>query len=176
MHKIDNSENPELTVAWKSKDESIVFYSYKNPLKVSALRGVAAEQAKRFASMCITKENALDLIKEAKRSINIEQDFVKAFAIIQEMQFRLEMIAEESSILDLVKLYYFLPDENPDRPSEEHNKQKTKLINENPDLKAFFLQIGIILLDKFSMKSDDDVLTYLERTRAIAERINNYLP
>lgn len=176
MEKINNSENPNLVIAYENADKSIVFYSQKNPLQVSALRGIAAEQAKRFASMCLTKETSLELIKEIKRSINLEQDFVKGFALIQEMQFRLEMICEEDSILELVKLYYFLPDEDPDVPNDSQNKIKSKIIKENPDVKAFFLQIGIILLDKFAMKSDADVLLYLDRTRAIAERIKNYLP
>lgn len=175
MEKINNSENPNLVVAFELKEKNIVFYSQRNPLQVSASRGIAAEQAKRFASMCLTKDTATQLIKEIKRSINIEQDFVKGFALIQEMEFRLEMICEESSILELVKLYYFLPDEDPDTPSEAQNKIKSQIIKDNPEVKAFFLQIGIILLDKFSMKSETDVLTYLDRTRVIAERIQNYL-
>lgn len=173
---IDNSTNPNLVLAYENKEKNILFYSQKNPLEVSAMRGVAAEQAKRFASMCLTKETSLSLIKEIKRTINVEQDFVKGFALIQEMQFRLEMICEEDSILELVKLYYFLPNEDPNIPSESLNKLKSKIFKENPEVKAFFLQIGIILLDKFSMKSENDAILYLERTRAIAERILNYLP
>lgn len=175
METIDNSKNPDLVLAWENADKTIQFYSQRNPLKVSALRGVAAETARRFASMCLTKDSLTELIKEAKRCINIDHDFVQAFAIMQEIQFRSEMICEEDSILDLVKLYYFLPDEHPDIPTEAKNKEKSKIIKENPDLKAFFLQIGILLLDKFSMKSESDVLLYLERTRSIAERIRNYL-
>lgn len=175
MKKIDNSKNPELAVAVVSQNGDHTFYSYKNPLKVSALRGIAAEQAKRFASMCITKVTASALIKEMKSAINKEQDFVKAFALIQEFEFRLEMICEEDSILELVKLYYFLPEEDPEVPNAEFNKLKSVIIKENPDIKAFFLQIGIILLDKFSMKSEEDVLLYLDKTRAITERILNYL-
>lgn len=175
MDKINNSTNPELVVATTSADGKHKFYAYKNPLKVSALRGIAAEQAKRFAAMCITKDTAFQLIKEMKKAVNAEQDFVKAFAMMQEFEFRLEMICEESSILELVKLYYFLEDEHPDIPSEEHNKRKSEIIKDHPELKAFFLEIGIILLDRFSMKSDEDVLLYLERTRNIAQRIQNYL-
>lgn len=176
MEVIDNSKNPKLKVAYENSDKSIVFYCQENPLEVSSLRGVAAERATRFSHMKITQSTALALIKEVKRSINVEQDFVKAFGLIQEFEFRLEMIAEEESILELVKLYYFLPDEDPNIPDDAHDKQKSKIFKENPEIRAFFLQIGIILLDKFSLKSEEDVLSYLDKTRETAERILRYLP
>jgi len=176
MELIDNSKNPKLIKSYENLEKGIVFYSMANPLEVSSLRGVAAERSKRFADMKISETTMKALIKEIKRSINVEQDFVKAFGIVQEIDLRLEMIAEEESILELVKLYYFLPDEDPNIPDDTHDKEKSKIFKEHPEVKAFFLQIGIILLDKFSLKSEDDVLIYLEKTKDKALRILQYLP
>jgi len=171
--QIDNSKNPLLALVHTSKN-GIEFYSYADPLQISALRGVAAEKAKRFLDMNLTSRSLTELVKEIKREAGAG-DIVKAFSIVQEIEFRQSFLCEESSILDLVCIYFFLKDENPEEPSEAFNKKKHKVFEEDAQCRGFFLKIGLALCKKFSPKQEEDMLIYLEENQILSERIRRYI-
>lgn len=170
---VDNSQNNKLTLVYTSKtgDE---FYSYIDPLQIGAIRGIAAEKAKRFMEMMLTSRTLSELIKEIKKEAGAG-DIVKAFSIVQEIEFRQHFICEESSILDLVCIYFFLKDEDPEEPSEHFNKMKHKIFEQDKACKGFFLHIGLALSKRFSEKQEKDMLTYLEENRMTSERIRRYI-
>lgn len=172
---IDNSKNENLQVAFEDVQNKIIFYCLKNPTELPARRGVAAMKAKRFAEMKIDEESMRQLMKRVKMAVNGNQDFVEAMGWWQQIEFRLNMICEEKSILDLVCLYYYLPDEDPEKPTKEANDAKRKIFEEHEHIKGFFLRIGISMMNNFSMKHDEEVLSYLAETKKVAEQLETML-
>lgn len=169
---IDNSKNELLKLAYE--DGEIKFYCHHNSLEISPIRGVAAERASRFVNMMITERNLRDLIKEIKSEAG-KGDLVKAFSIVQEIEYRLDFICEENSVLELACIYYMLQDENPETFNSAFTEKKMKIFNENEKARSFFLHIGLSLIDKFSKLPELDLRTYLEQNRVHAERIYRYI-
>jgi hypothetical protein len=94
---------------------------------------------------------------------------------VQEIEFRQNFLCEESSILDLVCIYFFLKDEDPEEPTEAFNKRKHKVFEEDAKCRGFFLKIGLALCKRFSPKQEGDMLTYLEENQVMSERIRRYI-
>jgi hypothetical protein len=172
---IVNKKNPNVEAVYTTKDGEII-YGFKDINEMSPMRGVSALKAKRFASLNLTRDELSRLILKAKVSINTKQDFVEAFAIMQEIEYRNRLICEESTLLDLANIYLMIEGEDMLRPTEEINKKKLKICEENFDVKCFFLQSAVVLMGYFSKKQPKDLLTYLEETQAIAQRIYQYIP
>lgn len=177
---IDNSKNELLKLAYEDGD--IKFYCHHNPLEISPIRGVAAERASRFVNMMITEKNLRDLIKEIKTEAG-KGDLVKAFSIVQEIEYRLDFICEENSVLELACIYYMLQDENPETFNSAFTEKKMKIFNENEKAKNFFLLIGLSLTEQFSKLPEEDLSTslqkkmeYLKEMQIYAERIFRYIP
>lgn len=172
---IDNSQNPNLTVLYESKKNGAKFYGFLDPLSISTQRGLAAEKAKRFIDMKLTERSLKQLIKEIKKEAG-SGDIVKAFAWVQEIEFRLEMITEESSLLDLACIYTMLDEEDPNIPSDTFNRKKHEIFNQDPEAKGFFLAIALSVVKRYSGKREEDLFSYLEDSQAIAERLRRILP
>lgn len=169
---MDNSKNEALQIAYEDPISKIKFYCLKNPLELPAKRGVLAMKAKRFAEMKIDEESMRGIMQKVKTAVNANQDFVEAMGWWQQIEFRLNLICEEKSILDLVCLYYYLEDEDPNQPTKEANEKKRKIFEEYPAIKGFFLRIGINMMNNFSMQHDEAVLSYLAETKKVADQLN----
>lgn len=170
--KIDNSKNPNLKKAYTSGDGT-VFYALVDPMNISTLRGLSAEKALRFMEMKITEKELRAVIKKQVQAMN-EGDLVTACAITKEIEYRLDFITEERSILDLVCIYYYLKDENPDVPSDEINKKKLSIILSDFEAKCFFLRTGLHLCKLLSETQEKDLLSYLRETAHLADRMRRY--
>lgn len=173
MAEIDNSKNPNLNEVFTSSDGS-KWYCFIDPLKIPPIRGLSAERARRFMEMKITEKTLKELIKEIKVAAG-QNDIVKAFSIIEEINFRLQFITEEESVLDLVFIYYYLQDESPMSVSDYHMAKKRKILSEDINARTFFLQIGLSLMSKFSNIRDEDLSAYLIKTKDLANRIYRYI-
>lgn len=169
---IENSKNPNLNLAYE--DGGVKFYAHINPLEISPIRGVAAERASRFVNMMITENNLRTLIKEIKTAAG-QSDIVKAFSIVQEIEYRLDFICEENSVLELACIYYMLEDENPHTFNSAFTEKKMKIFNDNENARSFFLHIGLSLIDKFSKLPEIDLRTYLAQNQIHAERIYRFI-
>lgn len=173
--KIPNSQNPNLTVIYDSKATGEKFYGFIDPLSIPTPRGLAAEKAKRFIDLKLTERSLKALIKEIKKEAG-SGDIVKAFAWVQEIEFRLEMITEESSLLDLACIYTMLENEDPDHPTDAFNRKKHEIFAKDKDAKGFFLTIALSVVKRYSDKPEEDLFSYLEDSQAIAERLRRILP
>lgn len=174
---VDNSKNPALVPAYTcdgGAHHGTVFYAFENVLNIGTLRGLSAEKAAQFADMKITERSLRELIKECKIAAGAG-DLVKAFSMIQEIDYRLNFICEENSILDLVCIYFMLQDEDPEVASEAMNKKKHKIFEEDPKARAFFLRIGVDIMSKLSGKPADDLNSYLKENQNLSDRIRRYI-
>jgi hypothetical protein len=154
----------------------VKIYTLKDITKISAARGVSAEKAKRFASLCLTSTEMGQLLDVALEAVNKRQDIAQAISIIHELKFRHEMICEENSLLELAYIYLLIDGEDIDVPSNEYNAKKAKLVNERPEIKGFFLQWGLQLVEIFSKKPGVDLLSYLEETKHLMIKLSRHLP
>ena len=171
---INNAADQKLHECFKTK-HGIKFYCHINPLEVSALRGLAAEKAKRYMDLNITERSLKALLIDCKTKAGAN-DLVGAFAAIQEIEYRVNFLSEESSILDLSCIYFFLEDEDPDEPSEIHNRKKHEIFEQDREAKVFFLKIGLSIAKKYSPKQEADTLNYLEENQILSERLRRYIP
>lgn len=175
IQKVVNATDPRLKLAYEDKEAKVKFYTFTDGQYLPALRGIAAQRARRFVEMNMTEKNMKALVKKCKDHAQ-KMNVVDAFAIIHEMEYRLEFLGEEESLLDLVCLYYLLEDESPEFANEQANAKKREFIMTNVKARAFFLPIAVSLSSKLSNKSLDAALNYLEEVRPLAERIYRYIP
>lgn len=174
MEKVTHDKNDKLKEIFISKNGT-KFYGFVEPLNIPPTRGLAAEKAIRFMGMRLTNRSLKALIQEIK-TLAGASDLVGAFSIVQEIEYRLNFMTEESSILDLVCIYFVIDGEDPEVPTEEINRKKHKIFEEDPQARAFFLRIGISLSKELSGKREEDVLAYLEENEPMSERIRRYIP
>ncbi len=173
---IDNSKNPEMIMVHKDKLGN-EWYSYTNILDISPSRGMSAARADRYVGLRISEGNFKALVDTAIDAINNPNpDFVTAISILHEFKHRTEFLCEENSILDLAAIYYFLKDEDPEFPSNHHNKKKIEIWAKDEVCRGFFLHMGLALTRKFSDTPEEDLLKFLRESKMIADRIFKFIP
>lgn len=173
-----HSENPalkEIHCVPNGKFEGTKFYALKDMKKISGPRGISALNAERYVDMKIdekTLKALLDEHKIAARTLDVE----KAFAIVYEIRHRLDFITEEKSLIDLACLYFFIEDEDLEYPSEEINEKKKEIIASCNQTRSFFLRIALNLTKNLSESEEENLISYLEETKMLASRVNQFLP
>jgi hypothetical protein len=172
--KPNNARDPRMEVAYKSKN-GIKFYTFRNPEEFPAMRGLAAERAKRFAAMNLTEQELRGLLDACIEAAN-RNDLVKAFAIIHEVKYRLDFICEENSLLDLACLYYVLEDEDPDNPDADSNAKKLAYMRGDAEARAFFLHMAFSIMNRYGKRRSEELLGYISETQHLAQRAHRFLP
>lgn len=147
------------------------WYEYVNPLTIPAKRAIAAEVATRFADMNLTKENFITLMNEMKKKAN-EGNIVDLFNILGEIEFRLNFIGEEQTLMELACCYYLIGDEDETDFSDIHKQRKLDILKEDTEAKDFFIQGAFIRTIKYSDMSETDILDYLIQNAPNAEKLN----
>ena len=170
---IDNSTDSRLEVIYTTVDGT-KFYAFIDPLNIPPMRGLAAEKAKQFVEMNLTATSMRELIRQCKIEAG-SGDIVKAFSIIQEIEYRLDFISEENSLLDLICVYFMLENEDPITSVRIHNKKKHAIFNKDMIARDFFLRISLSIVKKFSEKPEEDILNYLKDNEVMRERILRYI-
>lgn len=174
---IDNSQNIKLKQVYQDALGN-KWYCLTNILEISPARGLSAARADRYVGLKISEHNFSQLLNVAIDGLNKEQNISQMIAIVHELKWRQEMLCEESSILDLAGIYYFLQDENPDFPSEVHNQKKREIWAQDEICRGFFLTLGLSLTTKFSNTPEEDLLKFLnqEMTKELGEKIYQFIP
>lgn len=171
---IKNSKNPKLDLVYTdSKDRK--WYGLKNPLAdLSPARGIAGSRAERYLGLMIN-ETEFGLALDAHRQAAKDGDLVKCFGIINDLDHRRKFITEETSVLDLACIYFFLEDEPTEDYSELHAEKKRAIWQEDKKCKDFFLRMGFALTKKFQPTTDEDLLKFMDQTRTVAEKIYQHI-
>lgn len=173
--KTDSDLIPEhnLTKIYTDNNEN-EWFEFADIMSIPAKRAIAAEVATRFADMNLTKPILKELIEKMKDHAN-KGNVVGLFNILAEIEFRLDFIGEEQTLLELASIYFILDGEDPSEPSETWKAKKRELMEEDSDAKSFFLSRVYLLTTKFSELSEADFQKYLKQNKAAADRINRYL-
>jgi hypothetical protein len=124
--------------------------------------------------MNVTKPILKELIQKMKENAN-KGDIVSLFGILAEIEFRLDFIGEEETLLELASTYFLIEGEPADDLSEEWTNKKKKILKSDTAARDFFLSRAYLFTTKFSELSGKDFQKYLKENQKNAERINHFL-
>jgi hypothetical protein len=150
------------------------WFEYKNPLTIPARRAISAEVATRFAEMNMNKDQLKTLIEGMKKHAN-NGNIVELFNILAEMEFRMEYIGEEKTLLELASCYFIIDGENENDFNDVWKSRKTEMMENDGDLKDFFLQRAFVITTKYSELSETDIHDYLKTNGPANERFKRVL-
>lgn len=140
------------------------WYEFKNMLSLPTRRAIAGEVATKWSSMNITKETL-------QKSIGAMKDFadkgkiVDMFHLLKELEFRLEYICEEKTLIDLACCYFILEGEDIKQMNSNWQDKKKEILDRDDDAKSFFLQKAWQYTTNYGNMSDKDIKDYLIRNK-----------
>ena len=146
------------------------WYEFENPMTIPAKRAIAAEVATKMQEMNITKETLLELMAKMKEHAN-QGKIVDLFAILNEIEFRLNFIAEEDTLINLAAAYFVIDGEDETDFSEVDKIKKVTYIKENKEAFNFFVQRAFEYTTNYSEMSEVDIQEYLLQNALNAERL-----
>jgi hypothetical protein len=136
------------------------WFQYENPLTIPAKRAISAEVATRYAEMKLTRDELKLLINHMKELGN-KGNFVDVFAIINEIEFRVESLAEENTLLELAMCYFLLDGEDETDIDKSANQRKMEIWSTDDDARGFFLEKSFQSTIQFSNMLESDIPDYL---------------
>ena len=150
------------------------WYEFESPMTIPAKRAIAAEVATKMQEMNITKETLLELMATMKEHANNGR-IVDLFAILNEIEFRLNFIGEEETLVNLAACYFVIDGEDETDFSEVDKQKKISHIKENKEAFNFFVQRAFEYTTNYSDMSEIDIQEYLLQNALNAERLKKLL-
>lgn len=155
------------------------WFEYANVMQLPAKRAISAEVATRFADMNLTKANLQVLMNEMKKKAN-EGNIVELFTLLGEIEYRLNFIGEEETLMELACSYYLIGDEDETDMNDFYKQKKMEVFRKDNDAKNFFMEGAFRRTIRFSDMSDIDILAYLNQNapnekvlQQILQRLNS---
>lgn len=170
VQEIDNSKNDLLQLSFTSQS-GVEFYTFKDFTKIPALRAIAGERATRFSDLMIT-ENLLKQAVKKYKEFTAKNKIIEAHAIINEIDVRLQMFGEQETLIEVASCYALFRNESPEQMKSDFQRKKKELCIEDNSVQAFFLEISLSLINRYSNTSSEDMQMYLKETLEIANRLN----
>jgi hypothetical protein len=150
------------------------WFEYANPMELPAKRAIAAEVATRFAEMNLTKQSLVVLLEDMKKKAN-DGNIVELFGLLNEIEFRLNFIGEEQTLLELATCYFLLADEDEADFTDLYKSKKLEILKSDSDAKAFFIKGAFGYTMKYSNLLDVDILDYLNLNAPNEKRLEQIL-
>lgn len=150
------------------------WYEYTNPLTIPARRAISAEVATRFQEMNLTKDQLIRLMGAMKDAAN-KGNIVELFQFLGEIEFRLNFIGEEITLMELASVYYVVDGEDETTLDEKWKMWKLEALKGDAELKDFFIQRAFTLTTNYSNTSGTAILDYLKANVPNEERLNHLL-
>jgi len=158
---------------YESKDGTR-WFKFENILQLPAKRAISAEVATRFADMNLTKETLTVLIEEMKKAANAGE-IVTLFSLLHEIEFRLQFIGEEETLIQLAACYFLIEGEDPADFVESYRNKKIEILKNDSDARGFFLQRSFEFTTNFSQQSGTIILDFLKANQQNAEKLDQIL-
>lgn len=154
------------------------WYRYENEVSLPGPRAIQAEIATRMAEMNLTKKELKSLIGYMKTEGN-KGNFVDVFAVINELEFRLDFISEENTLLDLALVYFSIDGENETIVDRAANERKKQIFETDPAARDFFLVRSFRYTTAFSNISEEDIhvslLNQMNENKATGQKLGHLL-
>jgi hypothetical protein len=174
-NKQQPNNEPKIAIKHIYTDKSgLKWFEYENMLTIPAKRAIAAEIATRFADMNLTKEQLIRLFNEMKKNAN-EGNIVQLFHLMGEIEFRLNYIGEETTLLELASCYFLIQGEDETGFDEKYRQIKLDKFKTDSDCHDFFLQRAFEFTINYSNSSGTDILAYLKQTETDNAKLNQIL-
>lgn len=155
-------------------DDGDDWFEYTNPMSMPSKRAIAAEVATRFAEMNMTKDQLKTMVEAMKRSAN-QGNIVEMFHLLAEIEWRLEFIGEEQTMVELAACYYVLNGEDETEFNDVFKQRRIVKLNTNPVARDFFVERALMSTIKFSELSSGDIQDYLNMSARENERFSRIL-
>lgn len=147
------ASNPSYTTAYVS-DSGIAFYM---PIDVSDYHKIRelAMQAQDAYNRCGISRDALQSLTNKMLEIaNMQGDMgtvrTDIGVLANNLNYRMSQIADEQCILTMAALGLFLEGEDPNDVQAGWTNKKMQMAKEYPDVRAFFLQMGIAFTPEYA--------------------------
>ena len=150
------------------------WFEYSNPLMMPSKRTIAAEVATRFVEMNMTKDQLKTMVDAMKKSANAG-NIVEMFHLLAEIEWRLEFIGEEQTLIELAACYYVLNGENETEFNDVFKQSKIDKLKNNSLVRDFFVQRALTSTIKFSELSSNDIQEFLKVSALENERFMRIL-
>lgn len=150
------------------------WFEYANPLQMPSKRAIAAEVATRFVEMNMTKDQLKTMVDAMKKSANAG-NIVEMFHLLAEIEWRLEFIGEEQTLMELAACYYVIDGENETEFNDVFKQSKIDKLKNNQLVRDFFVQRALASTIKFSELSSDDIREFLKVSALENERFTRIL-
>ena len=150
------------------------WFQFKEKMNIPARRAIAAEVATRFADLNLTKATLKELIEQMKDNAN-KGEIVSLFGILQEIEFRLDYVGEEQTLIELAVTYFLLNDEDPKIIDERTKQKKLEILEADQEAKDFFLQAAFDCTTIYSNTSPVDIVDYLTKNGVNTARIDKFI-
>jgi hypothetical protein len=150
------------------------WFEYSNPLMMPSKRAIAAEVATRFVEMNMTKDQLKTMVDAMKKSANAG-NIVEMFHLLAEIEWRLEFIGEEQTLIELAACYYVLNGENETEFNDVFKQSKIDKLKNNSLVRDFFVQRALTSTIKFSELSSNDIQEFLKVSALENERFTRIL-
>lgn len=137
------ADNPLYTCVF---DNGIKLYAPAAGNNYHLSRYIAAGAQNIYSSCGITPEVLNTFLDEMIRQANdekIKELRTNIGVLANNLKYRLKYPVDEECALRMGAIYTFMPDENPDEVHDAFTQAKMKAAKENPELYAFFLNVGI---------------------------------
>jgi hypothetical protein len=109
-----------------------------------------------------------------KRSAN-QGNIVEMFHLLAEIEWRLEFIGEEQTMVELAACYYVLNGEDETEFNDVFKQRRIVKLNTNPVVRDFFVERALMSTIKFSELSSVDIQDYLNMSAQENERFSRIL-
>lgn len=150
------------------------WFEYSNPLTLPAKRAIAAEVATRFAEMNLTKANLIRIMAEMKKKAN-EGNIVEVFNLLSELEFRLNFLGEEETLIELALCYFVIEGEDETGFDDISRAKKLEILKSDEEAKGFFLESAFRYTIQYSDSSGAGILAYLRANEPNEKRLRRIL-
>jgi hypothetical protein len=138
------------------------WFTFENPLRIPAYRGVNAEVMINQADMCMDAAMLTKYINSIQHHLD-KGRLTTAFMHFERMKERANMLGEQTTLLNLAKTFFLLEGEDPQKNSADYDKLKEQIWKEDKEARDFFLLAAFNLINDASGLSEKDILNYLNQ-------------
>lgn len=162
LHEYEGVES-KLEAIYKD-EQGNTWYQFKNTSDTPYKRGISIELAAGMAELNMIPKMFDDYVVAMRKAIN-SKDLTKAGYLLERMNERRLLAAEEETLKELANCYFLIEGENPASTSPYWFEKKKEIWNKSDKDYAFFLHSALKRTRNISELSETEILNSL-RTQA----------
>jgi len=150
------------------------YYELLDVTRMSWRRAVAGEIQSRQAEYCLTRDSLKKIIEKMKEHAN-KGEFTEVFALLVEIEQRMEFAGEEETLLGLASVYFFMEGERVDDFNQVVANEKIELWKKDPEAKSFFLKRAFERTKVYMLMLEADMPDYSFQVARNQKKIDEVL-